>query len=566
MITNIHFKSYKKLQNINIPLQKGINVIAGNNGTCKSSLLHVISNTYQVTKASSIILKDNKCLKTIKYINKYVVPKIETLNKGSMKKNDPANGVSGPIYTVTFDDGSSQAFRRHVTADESNNRYYMKPYYKRTKSEAMKEAIVIYLSLDRLFPFAEFPDEDQISKVSVNLPLEYLQRIQEVFKMFTSHEISIQSLFDIGKIKKRYQFHTNNEYIDSNTISSGEDNLLIMLIATYSLVYYIDSLKEEYKTSSTYLLIDEYDASLHPEFQVKFLKLFKDLHSEYSNLNLVLTTHSLTTIEESLKSKFNVVYLQNRGSHVSLLNEPDMKKIKVSLHNSLSRNLYQDIEIPIISEDKQARAFIERLFRYRSNNDDQFKSINQVFKLVDISMSSNTIKDLFHTKNIPIRHLPSIGILDGDQTIKSHEVNNRILTLPGKVSPERLIHKICKILVTEKGDHVDLFWDSVLEELGFSYDILTKELLPSLEDIDSKISALKLNEESTKGIYREESKKIFIRYEQECKRLYDFWINHPDNKTEIEKFFLSLQIAFYKVCEFHGLTTSTWIIEDGQVT
>lgn len=51
MIKKIHVVKYRKLQDMDFDLSKGINVISGTNGTCKTSLLHMVSNAYQaVTK------------------------------------------------------------------------------------------------------------------------------------------------------------------------------------------------------------------------------------------------------------------------------------------------------------------------------------------------------------------------------------------------------------------------------------------------------------------------------------------------------------------------------------
>ena len=47
MIKEIRFKQYKKLKEINVTLSPNVTAISGTNGTCKSSILHVISNSYK---------------------------------------------------------------------------------------------------------------------------------------------------------------------------------------------------------------------------------------------------------------------------------------------------------------------------------------------------------------------------------------------------------------------------------------------------------------------------------------------------------------------------------------
>lgn len=375
MIKNIQFKSYKKLKNITISFEKGINIIAGTNGTCKSSILHVISNSYQRIPYSSIKVTDVDCIKSICSINKYIVPKIETLNKGSRAKNDPSKRHLAPIYTVTFDDNTKQDFRKHNSDGRkvgSSCRYSVKPKYIKGSKEKLREAMIIYLSLDRLFPFPEYEDEDKIKKINSKLPQKYQKDIINSFKSFTDHDITFENIQNIGKIKKKLNFSTKDENIDSNTISSGEDNLLIILTAIYSLIYYIDSLKEDYKSETVYLLVDEFDASLHPEFQIKLLTLLSKKMRIYSNFNFIATSHSITTLEEIINKKKNLIYLINRGTHVEQFINADMKKIKSILEMKLHKDLFSDSKIPIVSEDAEARIFLDRILKFLSKKDSKF--------------------------------------------------------------------------------------------------------------------------------------------------------------------------------------------------
>lgn len=556
MIKKAHFKSYKKLVDIDLEFKPGINMIAGNNGTCKSSILHVISNTYKKPSSKSEFIDDLNCISIITQINKHVVPKIETLNRKSQSDKDPSNGISGPVYSIEFTDGKIQNFRTHNS--KKYNRYGIKPHYRKNTNETLREAIVIYLSLDRLYPFGEFQLDDQINKISKKLPQKYLINIEDQFENFTGHNIQFTSVDKMGFIKNRMNFTSTNENIDSNTVSSGEDNLLIMLISLYSLVYYIDSLKENFKNKPAYLLIDEFDASLHPEFQLKYLTLVKEISNNYPGIFLVGTTHSLTTIEESIKKKYNLIYLINRGNSVAKMIEPDMKKITANLQNALHRDLYKDIKIPLISEDSQARVFLDKLFNHFEKSYTNFTKVRRYFSIVDASFSSEAIRILFKRSNIARRNLPAIAILDGDQTISKPDVNDNITALPGNMSPERLIYKICKDLKNDKSDQVDVFWNNVEDDLGFTYDFMTKNIIPRFENLDLKLETMKTNGTSTKGIYREESKKIFEDFNYESEKLFEYWISLEENKSEVDKYYNNFKIAFYKVCEYHGLPTSVW--------
>ena len=86
MLETIEIKQYRKLKDITLNFGKGINVISGSNGTCKSSLLYIISNSFKkITKGS---LKNEESISVISNINKLMNPKIESLTRGDEKYND----------------------------------------------------------------------------------------------------------------------------------------------------------------------------------------------------------------------------------------------------------------------------------------------------------------------------------------------------------------------------------------------------------------------------------------------------------------------------------------------
>lgn len=92
LIKKINITKYRKLENMEIDMMPGINIISGTNGTCKTSLLHMISNAYQAVTKNCDWLSDKNCLDIIKQINNITNPKIESLTKGDKTYNDPANG------------------------------------------------------------------------------------------------------------------------------------------------------------------------------------------------------------------------------------------------------------------------------------------------------------------------------------------------------------------------------------------------------------------------------------------------------------------------------------------
>lgn len=63
MIEQISIIHYRKLKGISLNFTPGLNFISGANGTCKSSLLHMVSNSFQGVVAKNSGLKDKNCIR-----------------------------------------------------------------------------------------------------------------------------------------------------------------------------------------------------------------------------------------------------------------------------------------------------------------------------------------------------------------------------------------------------------------------------------------------------------------------------------------------------------------------
>ena len=60
MIKQIDIIRYKKFKDISFNFEAGINAISGENGTCKSSLLYLIGNSFQEVKTTCDWIKEKK--------------------------------------------------------------------------------------------------------------------------------------------------------------------------------------------------------------------------------------------------------------------------------------------------------------------------------------------------------------------------------------------------------------------------------------------------------------------------------------------------------------------------
>ena len=555
MIETLSIARYRKLKDIELSFIPGVNILSGTNGTCKSSILHIISNSFQAVTKSCERMTDSKCLSCINKINRICNPKIESLTRGDKKHNDPALGHKGELYSGTLTDGKKFSFRRHNSPKAS--RYGVKPPYKAGKNESLYSIPVIYLGLFRLFPYGEFQQDDRTAKISKTLPPEYLAAVARLYKNFTGFDIAYTCQQNMGDIKTRAEFSTDHEGIDSNTVSAGEDNLFIILTALVSLKYYYDSIEsEEEGPIESILLIDELDASLHPAFQIKLLELFQEYSVKYK-VQFVFSTHSFSLLKEAFKNKCNVIYLMDYVDHVAKMEDADIFKIEMNLQQKLRKDMYFPSKIPIFSEDDEARCVISEIFDYFCSVDtDGFAKVRSFFHFVEASIGSKHLKAIFEDKMLLRSTLRSICIVDGDVEPEKKDLNNCIMVLPGKATPEKFVIEYARKLYNENTN----FWKaSPVVSQGYTLQWCRDHFLINADDIEAKIQILKDNDESTHGVRRKLSKDFFQEYIEFIQLLLRDWLHSDENSEEIYTFYSNLWILFKKVSEFHGMLGVNWV-------
>lgn len=533
MINELNITHYRKLKNIRLEFKPGINLISGTNGTCKSSILHIISNSFQGVTTDSEELRE--CLSIITRINQSINPKINNLTKGDNRYNDPAPGQQGELYRVQYNNGYALGFRRHNA--RSTSRYSLKPKYA-TPGESLPEAPVIYLGLTRLIPIGELTDV--YANIRKTLPEDYQNEIIQKYNELTGIPIKNISTHEITGLKRRGEFETDLEGIDSNTISVGEDNLFVILNALYSAKYYSSVTKNK----PSVLLIDEMDAGLHPSLQFKLLNLLREFSKNF-NIQIIFTTHSLYLIDKALKAKDNITYLMKSANHsVSIMPNPDIFKIEMHLNSETRQNLYKDKKLPIFSEDNEARVMINLIFDILSEKDQQFASIRHHFHLVQMNSGCENLKTLFKDEVLTANTLKAICILDGDS--RTHELKHNIISLPGQVSPEKLIFQHLSELLSK--EIYNEFWcNEYIQQEGYSFEWAKDNIYPK-----SSALASAYNREQAKALFNDQNYRCFFTIVMK-----DWLLRHWEER-EMKAFIEDVNILFYKLADYYGINTSRW--------
>lgn len=540
MIKSITFEHYRKLKEIELHFSKGINIISGTNGTCKTSVLHIISNSFkEPIKIGS--------MKVIRVLNTSTNPKIETLTKGDKKYVDPALGTTGTLYRAEYFDNRILEFRRKndKELEKTKKRFRIIPKYTKGKRESLPEIPVIYMGLTRLVSAGEI-DENDFKKKKDSLPLEYQEEIAKIYRDLTGQVIDVNTykIMQFKDMKTRADFLTNDDGIDSNTISDGQDNLHMILTALLSLKYYYEQEKKE-----SILLIDEADATLHPDLQLKLLKIMKRYSDEY-NIQIVFTTHSLDLLEEGLKRDYyNVIYIDDDIEKVKVLNNErlDIYNIKSRLYEKSMEDIMKDKYIPVYTEDNEARIFLEMILNYYADTIDEFAKIRNYFYLADSYIGCSNMEKLFKDKVCGRQFKNCIGILDGDVEVDEKSFSSNLMKLPGNDSVERLVFNYSRELF--ENNEAD-FWDSEsVMDTAINRKYFKDNILKEIEEIPIRIkeNPERKERELNKNCFNKANNKTFFEL------VLKYWIKSSNNKEALAFFYNGITTLYEKTAELNGI-------------
>lgn len=556
MINELDFIHYRKLKKIKIGFRKGVNLISGTNGTCKSTLMHVVGNSFQALKRNDTRFTSGEPLSILgKFVDK-VNPKIETVSRGDKGSySNPAQGITGVLFSVKYLNGDTIAFRRHNSKDPqqvNNFRFSIKPQYGRSKKDQLPSVPVVYLGLSRLFPYGELSDEKVIDAPRWQLPESIHKEFVKQYADLTRMEI-VQALNqNIADVKKRSDFSTTVQGIDSNTISSGEDNISIILTALNCLRNITENVVagQEREVESV-LLIDEFDATLHPSAQKKLFDLIAAYAKKY-RIQVFMTTHSLYILKHAYELKENIVYLVDQMDTVSIMPDPGPSHIEMHLSGLQASSLYRNIFIPVYTEDDEARFFLEQLLDYISKTlDTGFASAKNLLHFVKANIGSDALKSLFCDLKMNQSSMRSICILDGDQV---SDLTHHIIALPGGAPPDRMFSIFLRELMT--GEVHNAFWHDVQ---AFGYSKLTaSDVLKDFDGIAEKIAAEKAAGRSTHGLQRTLSKSHFNEHRVFYDLVIKAWLVNDASQASIRKFRDELFAAFKKTAAFHSIDARIW--------
>lgn len=516
IIDEINIEKFRDINNKSFKLGSKVTIIAGSNGTSKTSLLGLLAQPFTFRER---VFDEEKQ----KYTN---------IIKHRSLTHKPYETKFSDIHNFTdFDDITSIKYNLKLTEKYQNLEIPVRGEFRDKTAKTGKRIVafpeeresgkgnyklpVLYFGLKRLHPLGEHNEKDikitsshDLSQEEINL---YNQYHRELF-------IDVDANYSIEEIRtsNKQMLGGKNEKYDTNGFSAGQDNISQIITAILSFRRLKKTLGDNYKGGL--LLIDEIEATLHPISQEQLIKTLYKISRDY-DLQIIITTHSLEILKLGMQKKYEqateIVYLTKTRGALEYWAGRDLAKIEEDMTAKILRK--STTKIQVLCEDDEAVSFLQNLLP---------KDIKDKIVTISTKLGHGQLTNL---ANSPIsKYNNFIFVLDGDQP-KSRK--NNIVILPGGDSPEALIHKM-------------------LCDLPAS-DILFKAPAPARQVYFRGFASIPCGgSHNSDGVRRDKLKEFFKHLKEEIgqqswNKLFKQWIKL--NKAESEEFTSAFQKAIDKL-------------------
>lgn len=490
-IKQLNITNFRHLNNLNnINIGDKLTIIAGVNGTGKSSLLGLIGHVFSFRDKGVIV-------KTID--NKPFEAQFSEVFRFSPDYDYHSVPYS---YSLTFEDGTQKnAVSRYVPKDKR----FRIDVGLRQLSFGKERRPVVYLGLKRLIPLAQeseksirtLPENNRLTDEERDLYQEWHSRILVIDdNVMPQHTRSWN---------KELYYAVCDKY-DAFGNSAGQDNLAQIMLALFSFRRLKEELKDGYPGGL--LLIDEVDTTFYPAAQHQLMRLLLKCAGDY-DIQVIFTTHSTEIISYMLDPNDNtfyysseIIYLHHpKGTIEIIQSKEQLDGIIADLKHTVQPKPEKS-KVNAYLEDEEARVFLKAIIP---------PEISKKLKINRFNSGANFYESLLREKFPEFKH--SLIILDGDKSTSTNLKRNRnVLFLPGSVRPENVLHDYLNALSNE-----DEFWSS--EVGGYNKQVFINSKPTSTTD-----------RETMKKWFNEEKKN----WGNGCRKLFNRW--KRDNQTSVDKF------------------------------
>lgn len=351
-INGIKLNDFRGIKDEIIELGDYITVLAGKNGTMKSTVLGLIAHPFSSPNGAKDIL--GYSLKT---------------NLSDVFRLSPVKDNKKYSYNIYLTDIQNQNITEMIRVwyYEKDNRFRVFVGEKNVKGLGNFLLNTCYINLKRLFPIVDTKAKEKDDIVISDEDSEFIFRLyQSIFQRKTFQNSKV-----VSQSNMKDTLGPNETYYDFNSISSGEDNLGNIII---KLLAFKNNPSNNGGLNGI-LCIDEIEASMHPIAQEKLFNVLYSFARKYK-VQIIFTTHSLYLIQY-------IIGLQQEKNGIKI--------------NILSTQFVSDGKFRVVSDPDYKTAYKELTYRdedesklYKPNIIVEDKVAGELFKKV---IKSNKIKN-----------------------------------------------------------------------------------------------------------------------------------------------------------------------------
>ncbi len=427
IINSVYVKKFRGFNNVNFQLGSALTVIAGRNGTQKSTLMGMLSQPFSITDKTHAMFGE-KPLSGGNFRSSFAE---------KFKLSDTFDTAKNHEWTLFLNNSAEPEFTVESIArskKEPGIRFWQKGT--RAKGSGYIQLPVIYLSLSRLFPIGEDTDID--SSTDIVLSVEEFEFFKEWHnKILFLPDIEMTSVEYLAS-KQKNTLGVNTSFYDWKMNSAGQDNIGKILLAILSFKRLMEKHGNAYQGGI--LAIDELDTTLYPASQLKLIEALRKFSSRF-RIQIILTTHSPTILEKACEwqndanvpNQVKVLYLQKEDANIKVIDNIPFETIKNKLYVAMALKKAVT-KIPVFTEDKEGEIFFRAIIKRKASD----------LEFMDCTLGCNNLIELVRKKIHGFKFPESLIVLDGDvrtdnSKMKRITPQKNILLLPGNHSPERLI-------------------------------------------------------------------------------------------------------------------------------
>lgn len=580
-LKKMYIKKFRNIEEGTINFGNKINIISGQNGAGKSNILSLIASATGMSKGQFSGLNNVSINLQPEFYNYFHINSDEHFKSYEVFSTyEEINSKKQITKELRFKDDTNQkrgirvipttspvdASKRTVFPTKKDAIDYAKTNFQITY-EGRIQLATQYLSISRLVPRGE----SDLKKTTIsNRSLLKQKSENKKYKLWFNRVLNnsiIEHDPQMTNIRKNSTSTSSTGSIDehiehtsSDSISVGQDSLTHIITSLIG----FDFITSQKSYTGGILCIDEFDISLHPAAQIELLNLLDEL-SDKLNIQIFLTTHSLTAIKELVNLQkrgnsddYNIIYLKDR-EHPIITEHNDYYAVKADMYLESS---VMKPKVKVYFEDETTLRFFKIM-------------LNAAIDLGALDSNDypkNSVQEIAgHLGKSILRWLPTVDdnfehstlVLDGDALYSDNQTFNKnnyirgvselpepgnrkdyanIVRLPSPFAPESYVYYLINYYVNGNNDETRLFWRNVDKITTIGRQFIKKNwLLNDTENIDNSI----LKDEQ----FKEKLDKMFCFIEDTD--LMNFWFNsNPNRKTELNRFSKELKLAHTKNSQY----------------